>query len=653
MSILIPNLILIVLGSAYAVLFKRKLAETIFLAVVTVVAVLYCFGLISTPDCLLWGIYFLCGLSLACLAFVIYKFIKDKGAIKEIELLQGCLIYAAILLFALFVNAGRWFSGWDEFSHWGTIVKHFYTIDALGNVPHPNYTLIFPGYLPGTSLFQYFFVRFSVSFKEYYLYIAMNIMYFSMVIPFIKNVFNKDKWLKCLGLLAVFFTFPLLSQAFEHSFYSTLYVDEILGAFFGFALLYYFVYEYNKSQYGIAMVSSAVFMLTVTKDMGLLLALGVIAIIILDVILFRRSQIKDYFNRKTGILYKLKAFVLAISPLFGALFVTLSWPKSRWYTPTLNDIYALITGQLEPYQKETRWNFVFDAMWRPIPGIGLNVIHFSLIFIAVVLFLSFFKQKNINIKRMAVTSLSLVAGLFLYQFVLLAMYVFSFSEFEAVRLASYERYTTTYLLGMLFFSMLFYILRKEKPEKILSKINSDELIKYKDAFRIIRTAVSAFLLCVLIANCTRGIGGTIAGRVLKPQPFETRPTAIAAEKWRDWFEIYNPYLIAQEENGSSYYIMRYELMPYSKLANVRLDYSISTEPYWDDAGDDPWTFIVTPEEWEEHVLSSGYELLYVYKSNEQLETTYSQFFPHGVEEDMCYYVQNNDGNLALVPVVLH
>jgi hypothetical protein len=140
-----------------------------------------------------------------------------------------------------------------------------------------------------------------------------------------------------------------------------------------------------------------------------------------------------------------------------------------------------------------------------------------------------------------------------------------------------------------------------------------------------------------------------ADRLYRSDSFKQRPTAAAAEKWKPYFENDNPYFIAQGSNGFSYYIMRYELAPYSKLANIKWDYSISLEPYFPELGD-PWTFIITPETWEKYVLDNGYKLVYVYKSDEILETTYGQFFPYGVKDNMCYYVQTDDNHMSLVPV---
>jgi hypothetical protein len=651
-----------VIGAAYAVLLKRKFAETFFLAVVTVTGVLYCFGLINRQGCLLYGIYLIITLSVAGVIFLSYTFIKHRQKFRDAELLKGCLIYAGFLMFSLCINYGRTFQGFDEFSHWGFIVKHFYTVDALSTVKHINHDIIFSAYFPGTSLFQYFFTRFSNRFTEYYSYIGMNVMYFSLIMPFIKNIFTVKKLIRNFILLAVFIMIPLTTG---RAFYSELYVDVILGCFFGFSLLYYFTYKYEESLYGILMVSISVFMLTLTKDMGLLFSLIVIGVIGVDTIFFKRTWINNILHKKTGLVYKLKNILLLIMPIVSSLFVKISWSnilnrsniRSIWHIPTMNDIYKFFSGQLLQYQKEVQWNFFFAMYQRKIPYLNISVVAFSILIIVVILFLLLLNKKNFEFCRMVTSTLLLVMGLFGYQFILALMYVFSFSSYEGPRLAAYERYTSTYMLAMILFVMVFYVTgQKKRIGIIFGKLKklaaSEEYIKYKDLLKFSKSFLyiltSVVLLSIEIYSSIGGIGRILLSRMIDSEHFRPRPTAIAAEKWKPYFEKENPYFIAQGDSGFSRIRMRYELIPYSKLANVGSDYSISTKPYYTD---DQWTFIITPEEWEKYVLTNGYKLLYIYKSDEILENIYGHYFRNGVHEDMCYYVHNEEGHLVLVPVV--
>jgi len=660
MNVYIASVLLLIIGAAYAILLKRKLAETVFLAVVTVTGVLYCFGLINRQGCLLYGIYLIIALSFAGVLFLLYNFIKRRQNFHDAEVLKGCLIYVCFLIFSLFVNYGRTFQGWDEFSHWGTIVKHFYIVDALGTVKHANYDILLPAYFPSTSLFQYFFSRFSNKFTEYYSYIGINFMYFSLVMPFIKNIFTKKNWGKTSVLLAVFIMTPLtVSLTNSESAYSVLDVDMILGAFFGFSLLYYFAYKYEDSLYGVLMVSASIFMLTITKDIGLLFSMIVIGVIAVDIVFFKRVQIKNILYKEAGFVYKIKKALLLILPIVGSLFVKISWSNlinrsnihSIWHIPTINEICRFFSGQLEQYQKEISHNFFFAMFKQKIPHFNISIVTFSII-ITVIILILLLNYKKIESRRIITSTLLLIMGLFGYQFILALMYTFSFSMYEGLHLISYGRYTSTYMMTMTLFITIFYIIEQNEQinwTKLKEFTSSDEYISKSSILLLI----SVVLFITMINTTKSGIFHTLVDRIKNPESFKPRPTAIAAEKWKHYFEFENPYFIVQGGSGLTWAMMRYELMPYSKLANEispdgKFDFCISTKPYFTD---DIWTFIVTPEEWEKHVLNMGYKLLYIFKSDEILENTYGHFFQNGVQEDMCYYVKNEDGRLILVPVI--
>jgi len=670
MNFLVASTVLIPIASTYAVLLKRQLAETFFLAVVTVVGVLYCFGLVNVAGCLLYGIYGLTALALGCVIFLIYCLIKNKKLLLEIEIPQGCLLYIVLMAFSSFINFGRIFHVWDEFSHWGTIVKYFYSVDAMGTFDNLKFKNLILTYFPGTSLFQYFFVRFSSQFIEWHSYVGMNVLYFTLFMPFIKDIFKKGKWYKPLVLLIMFLLIPLQRFGFHGGLYTSLYVDAILGAFFGFALLYYFVYKYEESLYGILMVSSAVFMLTFTKDMGLLFSLGTIVIIFIDIILYRRTQMLSFINRKSGLQHKSKAIILMILPLISVLFVKFSWENLLYRAnitssisniPTLNDINMLFKGQVEPYQKGIVSNIIWAVQRHKIVINNFTVISFCVIFLVIIVIFSILgRDEKVRFGRMVTSSILLVAGMFIYQFVLMVLYVFLFGGFEAVQLASYGRYTSTYLLAMMIFMMFFCIPDQNENKKLnfkilFAKINEglhlNDFIKNKDISRAIYSLMCIAFCSYLFFN-SFGLANTLLPLWLHPNYPYTRLTTIAVNKWRSYFIDTKPYLLSQGDNGLIYFLIKYELCPDSDLANkIRegADYNIAPEAknMWTSM----WTFVVSPEEWEKYVLSNEFELIYVYKSNEQLVNTYGHFFPYGVQDDMLYRVQTNDDHLSLIPVI--
>jgi len=664
-SVFIASVILLILGTAYAVLLRRKLAETVFLAVFTVTGVLYCFGFINRQGCLLYGIYSIIIISFVCVLFLLYVYIKHRQNFRDVEPLKGCVIYASFLAFSLFFNYGVRFTGWDEFANWGIRLKHLYFINAFATVESPKFDLLFKAYLPGTSIFQYFFLKFSNKFTEYYSYIGMNIMYLSLVMPFIKNIFSKKQCIKVFVLTAVFIMIPL---TVSRIFYSDLYVDTILGAFFGFSLLYYFAYEYEKSLYGIMMVSAAVFMLTITKDMGFLFSLIVIAVMAVDIIFYKRTWIKKILYKEAGAVHKLKNILLLIFPLFSSLFAKIAWSnllnrsniQTLWNVPTGNELYKFFFGPLEQYQEETRYKF-FLAMFRlKIPYINVSIVSFSIIITIVILFLSLISDRKIRVRRIITSAVLLVMGLFAYLFVLILLYMFSFDPYEAVNLASYDRYIHQYIIAMMLFVIIFYIIEQSEQKINFSELKAMFATKEFTRRKAIFTAGKYFLYILISVVLFIALINTTSGKLISIDAFvyrithfgysDPRPTAVFVEKWKPYFEKDDPLIIIQGDQGYWYYVMQYDLVPYSKVANGhdRRDYSISTIPYYQN---DQWTLIITPEEWENSVLTSNVKLLYTLIIDQNFVNSYGHFFQNGVQQDMCYYVQNERGHLILVPVI--
>jgi len=772
MSVFIASIILILIASAYAALLKRKLAETVFLSATTIVGVLYCFGLANIQGCLLYGVYTMVLFALVCLTYLIYKWRKNKNIFFETEVLPGILLYLILLSFSLIINVGMVFHNWDEFSHWGIVVKYFYSVDAFATFRNSSLSGIsFPQYFPGISLFQYFFSRFESGFIEYYSYIAKNILYFSLFMPLIGNLFTKTKWIKNVFFLLIFLLIPLQKEIF----YSSLYVDEILGAFFGFILIYYFVYKYEKTKYGILMVTASAFMTTITKDIGLLLSLGCIAVITLDALLYRRAQIKSFILNKSLSAYKVAAIFLLSLPLVMVLFVKLTWALlllssgmragGFWKQPSLHDVLNLALKQVELYQKETAVNLVSAVFHRNIAPLHVSIFWFCGIFLLIVVILALYYRKQIAFRRIVSSAFVIAAGAGIYQIVLMIMYVFSFSPYEAVRLASYERYTFTYILGMIYFIMIFFFIDngihtqidirqilnnlKAGYKKIMVKLTSDGAVMYKDVlvgmkmlfsklcsimifiimFFIINTKLSGlinteairiiyllgmtyfiiifffinndkytpidvkykfdnlktcykniinkftsngfvlykniimigkfgikllfFVFCsiMILKLCVfsnTGITYITEGRTYSYQ--FTRTTA-AINKWKPYLEGKKTYIICQGDNGAILGPLYYELNPNYSLANKGYDYSIRPErPPESTIEDDMYNLTVTPDEWQKYVMSKGFDLIYVFRSDDTFVSAYSQFFPDGVADDTLYNVTFENGVMLLLPV---
>ena len=651
MSIFIASLILLLISMTIAVLLSRKLSETVFLSIGLIIGILYVFGLPNKEGSLWYGICFLLFLALFSVGFLVFIWVKQRERLQEAGVISGVLIYLGFLLIALFVNYGRVFQMWDEFTHWGFTVKHFFYMDAFGTVSHPYYDLWMPNYLPGATLVQYFFTRFSTGFVEFNSYVGMNMLYFTMLMPFLKDIFIKKKFLPRTLLLIVFGILPLafsLTPYFTLSFYGSLYVDITMGLLFGFSILYYYLYRYEESIYGILMVASAIFILSVTKEMGILLSLGVFVIIAVDMLCFRREQVMAYLRKGKSKIFLVGRMVLSLLPLLLPIFVHLTWSNLlaradvllSAHVPVSLEIWDFFTGNLDSQQLQIRSNFREAIFHRGIPYFQLSTFWFSVVFGVLVVALPFlFIEKKIR-KRFIVGGVCLGIGFFIYQLIFAILYVFTFHYIEGLRLSSFERYMATYMIGMLLYLIMMFMLAPTSLE-----IESIACIKRVKV--IVFTLVCIVCFSTLVHTTLSEIRVVIRERVNQPENFRPRPTALAAERWREYFIETPPYFIDQGGRWVNIRKMRFELMPHARLANVKGAYNIRVEELLPGESG----FVTTPEAWQEHVFASGYQTVYVFRSDEILETYFGHFFVGGVQEDMLYNVVDDDGSLLLIPVV--
>jgi len=637
--LLLPIICIILIAFFYALVFKRKLSETFFLSIATIILILFLCGLMNFKGCLLVGYGLIIAFSVISLGFLIRTFIKDKDAFRNISILPSLLIFVLFFGIALYLNYKRVFSIWDEFSHWGIVVKSMYTYDALGT--YKDSAIIFKSYLPGISLFEYFLIRPFSQFTEFPAYIASNMVFFSILSAFIKK-FN----FKSMLLIGSFLLIPLLMGV---TFYSALYVDCMLGVLFGGAFLFYYHYRYEQTLFGIVMFGVTVGILTLTKDMGIVLAGMIIFVALLDGLLFKRNTLKEYICKGSNIYKRIIRFGILISPILISLGLEFLWKinlkmagvLSFWKVSSIN-ILDLLKGNLLPYQSETSKLFIDAIINKPLTPLNFSFIQImaGILIFAIVLCI-IFKKKFFCLKRLIVTFLSLTIGGILYISALFVFYMFLIAPYEALILASYERYTLSYVIGLFFCLLIFIILT---PSKI-KPLWRNNFFKWGTILISVITISSAYLF--LFYNTAKYVKSEIINaRVSANKTIAIREPYNRIIPWTNYssFRKSRVYIISQADRGLDKLMLIYTLYP-TDMEWIR-DYSVALEPYYPEQSD-PWTMIITPADWEKYIVSN-YDLIYILKFDQKFLNTYGYFFDK-VADDTLYKVTLNDqGELKLI-----
>ena len=692
MSVLIACAIIFILASVIAVLLKREVFETLFLSVAIIIGILYGFGLINRPGALLYGLYFIVILAILSLGFLVKVFIKERDSWRKISFHSALLVFLGLMCVATFFNYGRSFVEFDELTHWGLTTKHMFYTNALATVPHPNINIAHPFYLPMFNLFQYFVSRFSLAFREVPSFLAMNILYFTLILPFVKGISEKGKRKINLLKMVVFLCIPLLLDA---NFYTWLIVDGLMGAIFGTALLLYFIEQQEMSWFKSLAVSAALFLLTLSKDLGILFALAVIGVIGIDLLVFRREKLVLEVKREKSLARKIKLCFQMLLPLIVVGIAHFSWYfhlarlamfRTDWEVPGVRHMLQLMSGNLEELQRTIRLNFLVAMFWREMPGIGLSTITFVIFFVVLIFVLAFIHDGKEIGKRLRLAAGILVLGLFGYLLVLATLYAFVFVPREALALAGFNRYVSSYITGLLFLSLSFFLSKE------------DELLSGR---KVYNHAIAIVLLLLLSYNVIGNVNQLVLERLKNPRIYRPRITADAWDYWQEEFIDRPPLLIDQGSRGYSVVSLAFDLAPHGLLANRTPnrtpmeggDYSISPYPYFGDQVDDNvficpcpciiddedesdlpnhriiddeeesvspylddtdyddvWTFIVSPEEWEQYIIEREIETIFIFRSDDILEDYFGHFFQGGVQENMLYTVNVVNGVLMLEPV---
>ena len=200
MSYIIIFLIVASIAAFLAKVSNKKIDITIPISVMLIILIIYPFGFFNRLDI---GVYVVEFISVICLIYLIYRFIKSIINKKVLDFFRNLftpalVVYILFYIYFIYINRNRLFSSWDEFSHCGTIVKNMFYFNSYGT--NPETIVAFRGYPPFTAIFEYFAQKVVNSYSEGRIIIAMNLLYISMVLPIFRNI----EWKKDLSKLLIY-----------------------------------------------------------------------------------------------------------------------------------------------------------------------------------------------------------------------------------------------------------------------------------------------------------------------------------------------------------------------------------------------------------------------------------------------------------------
>ncbi|EAO4365390.1 TPA: hypothetical protein LC361_002474 [Salmonella enterica subsp. enterica serovar Tamberma] len=431
---------------------KLEYLEIPFIIISLSVAITYIFGIFGY---LKPGVY-ISGLLLILASITCFKKSKKHNFKLDIKNIRYLIFLIPFIVFWKAVDSTYIFSEWDEFSFWGPSIKliyeygHFYTKDS----PNLGHFIIYP---PIQQTFQYIALTL-LGWSERTILISQQMFVLSALL-FSASRLTKGNLVKTALLF-------VLSIVFVYSFnysLSNIYADSLLAAYLTATLA---IAITIKRKTDLAILFLAMFVLVLVKQIGLVLSL---------LVLF---TFFSYNIAKYGVGHlKNKKFYLQIIILSIAIIVSYySWSiylsiYSQVENPIPKSLDYFMSSEFHSKFEATVNEFIARIFNNGYFNTGHGIINLSFITLLIACVLVFVVTSIINKKQskeIITIGLSMVFSFALYNLFLLFCYLVFFSEYECVRLASFERYSATYSYALFF--MASAILISSLPEKKIASL---------------------------------------------------------------------------------------------------------------------------------------------------------------------------------------
>lgn len=370
---------------------------------------------------------------------IIKKIKKDSLIqIKELMLNNGIYIFVLLYIGIYIFDFSREFSVWDEFSHWGVMVKEMFRLDSFYSI-NSSTLMVHKDYPPIISIYELFFAKLSGGYNETYLVRGLHLFEFSLLIPFISKEDDKkiSRIIKALVFIIIVYLLYLLFDC--HGVINTIYTDYFMSMLVAYLLGSIYVNRDIISPFNLFNVSLGLSFLLLTKQMGLPLYIMIVYYFIVSIVFSKIST-----NHPI-----MKIIIVLVSLILPITFYT-GWNN---YVDNLEvtrqfDLDNIEFTKLEDYQIETYNNYVDATMSRSIISLPLKISYlaFTIIIFVVLALITYFNRNTINVYKTINLNIALIFGAIGYAAVMLFLYVYFFGNVEGPMLSSYDRYMPTFIL---------------------------------------------------------------------------------------------------------------------------------------------------------------------------------------------------------------
>ena len=603
---------------------KRRFEDSIALTTGGLILVMFLFGIVGL---LRISVYVILSVALILLILSAYKILREKTPVRTLApfFTPAALAFFLIYIFLLYVHYERMLHEYDEFTHWGDVVKAMCHIDDFATNPLSH--SLFQNYVPGMALFQYLFEKLAMIFPggifvDWRLYFAYHLLAAIFLLPLITEL----KWRFFIPVFLLFLFIaaaPMLLYP-DGNYLTSVYIDGFVGllAGAGFAILFLKEPSNRKTAHLLVICS----LLVLSKDVGMLFAVALgIALLI--------SEASGKKPKKLLKLMALTAAAVALPKILWAVNIKTNGATSLKFTDPidLGVLWRVITGQETGVLAEIPRKYFERLLTQPIELAGTIRINLYYPAAAAVLIALLILAGILWRRQAPETKYRHRVVMWIAVFVLVAyclgmpvLYMFKFGA-PTLTLPSMDRYLSiviTFLLVMVF--LLFFGWMQEKPKWIVVGIGTFAIIG------------------LLTLNPTAM--GKYFSRFSVTEDYYTQgryEELVHAMNDISDGEEKHVWIICQESTGYEFWPIRYGIRPNNGQINVGFSISAVTESLYPG---DMWTIVVPTEEWREKL--KDYDYVMIWYANDSFREDYSALFEKPVDiADKSIFSVNHDTNL--------
>lgn len=377
----------------------------------------------------------------------------------------GLTAFLTVCGIILILDYRHFFSVYDEFYHWGTMVKEMVRLDTWYSVPESR-LLFHKEYPPFVTSFATMWCSLAGGFSEMGTYYAEHIFMYSLIVPVILEnigdyIANRNAGAgkiaaigRTIAIAAVCqaFLMFLCNAMFNYLAY-TIYEDLIISLEFAYVLMLIAHKDAIHDRLGyIALLLGCASML-MTKEVGICFAP-------LAIFYYLLSYVTEH-GKTEG---PRKAFTHVIPRLIPLVVLpTGIYAVWKHYTNGLGIVGQFDFGQIslqniaailsdnycETFGRKVLNSYIHSLFERDLANAVMPITYaVGLLLVLALIWLALqFRSSQFDRKDAVALSVTYILGTLGYAFALGISYLFCFSEYEMSVLASYERYMATYVFA--------------------------------------------------------------------------------------------------------------------------------------------------------------------------------------------------------------